>query len=762
MKPPPPETRRRRADDSEPLAGNDANLLNGLPYPTAVFRTADGCLIRANHGFFTYLQWPGEKKSQSGATASVGLQTSLPGSARDLLYMRMLGNGIIELVSPDGFRSTIVADVRPILFNGRDAWLVTVAIRDLRVLYEKENDREEDNYRALIEDMRDIVYTTDRNATVTYISPNIFPLSGYLPDEVIGRRFTDFVHPEDVKDRVEQFLEFMGGADKPAEFRLITKMGEDRWAHASASPIVREGRVIGVQGILFDITHRKEIEEALRRSEEKYRNVVLNSMDAIFVVQDEYLQFINPSASKILGHTLEEVADRPFWEFIHPDNRAEMISRYHLRLRGKSTSDRSSFRIQTKSGDLRHVELNAVTIAWEGKPGVLCFLRDVTVQKKMEAQLRGSQKIEALGALSSGITHNFSNLLMGIHGNVSLCLADTPPGTPAHQCLKKVINLVQSGSRLTRQLLGYIRCRPCDMDTVDLTQLVTEAVDTLTATQKQIQVFRRLSDEIPPIKADKGQVEQVLLNLLLNAADAMPDGGDVRIETACLRGDQAETKAALSEDMFYAQIKVSDTGLGIPRNIIQRIFEPFFTTKGMGSRTGLGLSIAYDIVKNHHGDICVTSTPGKGTTFFIYLPLIPADPALAVVDAEPQKIAGRGTILFVEDEPAVLGPTARLLEQLGFSVLRADCGLMALEIFQNQWREIDLVILDMILPKMGGKDLFYRFREINPQVRVLLSSGYSLSSQAETLIENGCLGFLQKPYTMDTLSSMMMEILAHR
>ena len=616
------------------------------------------------------------------------------------------------------------------------------------------------DYRALVENLSDILYTIDNNAVVTYVSPNISQLSGYQPGEVIGRKFIEFVHPDDLPGRREQFLKILSGVEEATEYRFLTKSGAVKWARTSARPIINNGEVVGAQGILVDITDRKDIEDALRRSEEKYRILIQHAKDAIFVIQGNYIRFMNPSASEILGYTCDSIADRPFWEFVHPDDRQWLMDRYALRMRGESLSDRTSFRILSRHDGVRDVDLNVVSISWEGRPAVLNFLRDVTLQKMMEAQLRNAQKMEALGTLAGGIAHNFNNLLMGIHGNASLCLHSLEPWMSASKYIEKIVKLVNSGSKLTCQLLDYARGGRREVECVDVNALVREVSETFMAAKKQIEVRHSLCEEIPCIKADQSQIDQVLLNLLLNAADAMPDGGEVVIETTCLTGRQARAKAELFKDKQYVLLKVSDHGAGIPKKIRERIFEPFFTTKWVGQGTGLGLSTAYGIVKNHEGDICVESEVNQGSCFFVYLPAWVEGSAEAVPAAVPETVAARGTILLVEDEPTVADASSKLLEHFGFKVFTARDGATAMKIFEENWPSIDIVVLDLILPQMSGQVLYYKFREIDPQVRVLISSGYGLAGQAEELLANGCVGFVQKPYDINHLSARIMEILS--
>jgi two-component system cell cycle sensor histidine kinase/response regulator CckA len=734
--------------------GDLVTLIHALPNPTAVCSVADGCVLATNEHFCKVLALPDEESSQLLCKGVTNAE-----NGQNPFRVRIINESIAHFISPSGTRGLVDADVKTVQLGGKECWLIVPAAETWQNTPEQRN-YETGHYRALLENLNEIIYANDKNANVAYISPNINRLAGYEAHEVIGKSFTEFVHPDDLEGRIEVFLKILSGEEQATEYRMITKTGEIKWARTNARPILRDGEVVGVQGALVDITDRKEVEEALRLSEEKYRNVVQNSKDAIFVAQGHYLKFMNPSASAILGYTCESISDRPFLEFVHPDDREMITDRYRRRLAGESLSDSIIFRIINRAGDIKDVELNAVVITWEGKPAVLNFLRDITVQKKMESQLRNAQKMEALGTLSGGIAHNFNNLLMGISGNASLSLADLTPSTIAYKHLEKIVNLVQSGSKLTRQLLEYARDGACEMVTVDINQLVKEASETLSATKKQIQIRFKPSKDVHCIKADQGQIEQVLLNLLLNAADAMPDGGDVFIETACLKGARAEGKVTLSKSMEYIMVKVSDSGTGISKKILDRIFEPFFTTKGLGRGTGLGLSTAYGIVKNHDGDICVESEVGKGSTFFIYLPAFSADGTCPAATLESPKIACYGTILLVDDEPNVLHPSATLLERSGFTVSKAISGSIAMEMFQKDWENIDLVILDLILPDVSGKDLYYRFKEINPQVRVLISSGYGQAGQAEELIANGCLGFIQKPYNITELSTLMMEIIS--
>jgi two-component system cell cycle sensor histidine kinase/response regulator CckA len=728
------------------------SLLHSLPCPIAVFTAADGGLVTANALFCKVMELPEAERARI-----VGDGSGVPTDEQLLFRLHIVNENLAHFISPSGFRALVDADVRTLRLGETACRMIVPAAETWQA--PQRHHGITGHYRSLLENLNEVIYVNDRNAEVVYVSPNIHRLAGYEAHEVIGRSFTEFVHPEDLEGRIEIFLKILGGEDQATEYRMITKTGEIKWARTNARPIIRDGEVVGMQGALVDVTDRKTVEAALRHSEEKYRNVVQNAKDAIFVTQDQRLQFMNPSASAILGYTCEAIADRPFAAFIHPEDREMIMDRYNRRLAGEDIPDSVAFRIVNRRGDIREVELKAMLIEWEGRPAVLNFLRDITVQNKMERRLRNTQKMEALGTLSGGVAHNFNNLLMGINGYACLSLARMNPSNLEYSHLAKIVELVKSGSKLTRQLLQYARTGTVAMEPVDLNQLVKDAAETLTATKRQIQVKFRLSAEAACIRGDQGQIEQVLLNLLLNAADAMPGGGDVFIETARPKGVQAGGQMALASHEDSIVLKVSDRGAGMPKAVLDRIFEPFFTTKGLGRGTGLGLSTTYGIVKNHGGDIWVESEVGTGSTFFVYLPAATKDARQPPATDESCCIPCHGTILLIDDEPHVLHASTSLLEHLGFTVLTADRGAKARELFQENWQKIDLVLLDLILPDVNGADLYHVFREIDPRVKVMICSGYGPDGQAVELITSGCLGVIQKPYNITELSKTMMEII---
>ncbi|HQB31033.1 MAG TPA: CHASE4 domain-containing protein [Syntrophales bacterium] len=379
-------------------------------------------------------------------------------------------------------------------------------------------------------------------------------------------------------------------------------------------------------------------------------------------------------------------------------------------------------------------------------------------KQKMEESLRQSQKMEAIGCLAGGIAHDFNNLLMGIQGHATLARMNLDPSESAREDMEAIESLVSSGAGLTRQLLGYSRGGRYEVKPLKLNDLAHQTAVLFGRTRKEIVIHEQHEAGSWTIKADRGQMEQVLMNLFVNAWQAMPGGGPLYLGTRNVFLDREHAATYLVRPGRYVKLSMTDAGVGMDEKTRQRVFEPFFTTREMGRGTGLGLATVYGIVKGHNGAITVYSEKGRGTTFNIYLP---ASDKLSEEEVKPPAdVDGEGeTILVVDDEPAVLHVTETILERLGYRVRSAQSGPEALRIYEASEYGIDLVVLDMIMPGMGGGETFERLKEMNPKVKVLLASGYSLNGEAEQIFKKGCRGFLQKPFTKGELSRKIRQIL---
>ena len=379
-------------------------------------------------------------------------------------------------------------------------------------------------------------------------------------------------------------------------------------------------------------------------------------------------------------------------------------------------------------------------------------------KKKLESQLKYAQRMKTLSTLAGGMAHNFNNLLMGIQGNASLVLLETDSAHPSYKRLKNIEKQVQTGTKLTGQLLGYAREGRYEVKPINVNQVAKETSDAFGTSRKDIRIYQDLATDIWGIKADQEQIEQVLLNIYVNAADAMPGGGDLFLKTMNVTDKDMKNKPYEVKPGNYVFLTIRDTGVGMDKETMDRIFDPFFTTKGISKSTGLGLASAYGIIKAHGGYIDVESKKRYGTTFYVYLP---ASEKEVVKEKEllVEALKGKETVLLIDDEDMIIDVCKEILNALGYKVLIARNGRNAIDLYKAHRDTIDLVILDMIMPVMGGGETYDRMKEINPDIKVLLSSGYSINGQATEILNRGCNGFIQKPFNMKELSRSIREVL---
>jgi signal transduction histidine kinase/CheY-like chemotaxis protein len=394
---------------------------------------------------------------------------------------------------------------------------------------------------------------------------------------------------------------------------------------------------------------------------------------------------------------------------------------------------------------------------------VLVSLVDISERKRLESQFFNAQKMEAIGTLAGGIAHDFNNLLMAIQGLASLILQDTGADHPHYATLTKIEKQVKNGAKLTAQLLGYARREHSESTLIDLNQVVRETAEAFGRTRKQIAIGLDLDDALRPVDANPGQIEQVLLNLCVNAADAMSDGGRLFFKSSNTTRAVMQDHAYLPKHGEFVQLDVQDSGVGMDEATRERIFEPFFTTKERGRGTGLGLASVFGIVKSLGGFIEVDSEIMRGTTFRLFLPassrILTADPQPV---GEQTDMTSTRTVLLVDDEEVVLDVGVQMLQHYGYAVLPAANGQEALQIYAENKEKIDLVILDMVMPDMGGRVVYDRLKQCNSKVKVLLSSGYSLSGEASEIMKSGCNGFIQKPFNIKELTAQIDHILRQR
>jgi PAS domain S-box-containing protein len=542
--------------------------------------------------------------------------------------------------------------------------------------------------------------------------------------------------------------------------------GEHRRAEAALRESAHRLQVAYDQSIIYaqqlkdETMERKWAVEALARAKEHWEDTFDAITDMVMLLDSEHqILRVNRAAAEALNTTKESLVGKKCYEAIHGKSRP--IRRCPL-VHTMKTLDAHTAEITEPHLGGTFICSTSPILDVQGKlTGYTHTLKDITESKRLEAQFQQAQKMEAVGTLAGGIAHDFNNLLMGAQGNISLMLLDIDSSHPHYERLKNMEKLVQSGAKLTSLLLGYASKGKYEVKPLDLNQLVEETCDTFGRTRKEITIHRELAEGLFAIEADRVQIEQVLLNLFVNAADAMPGGGDLILKTVNMTHNDMKGGPYDPKPGNYVLLTVTDTGMGMDKETMERIFDPFFTTKEMGRGTGLGLASVYGITKGHGGYIEVDSDKAQGTTFSIYLPASGKKVEKAVKTPE-RYVRGTGTVLLVDDEDIILEVGKELLEGVGYRVLLARDGKEAVEVYRKRQDEIDIVLLDMVMPNMGGGEAYDRMKEINPDIKVLLSSGFSIDGEASDILERGCDGFIQKPFRMNQLSGKIRDILENR
>jgi PAS domain S-box-containing protein len=497
-----------------------------------------------------------------------------------------------------------------------------------------------------------------------------------------------------------------------------------------------------------------------KKQETLYRSLIESCAHAIALYDfNGRLTYINSYFKETFGWELEELQD-PNNPFIPTQEKAVTNEKIQLVIEAEEQEKCFKTKRLTKDGRKLDVDVSVSRcMDHRGQPiGVLVTLRDKSHARALEAQLLQSQKMEAIGTLAGGVAHDFNNILMGIQGRVSLMMSEIGSNFPYYQHLSGIKEYIKNATDLTKQLLGFARGGKYEVKTTHLNGLIDKTIEMFGRTKKEIQIHTKYDTNLWNVRIDVQQIEQVLLNIFVNAWQAMPGGGHLYLQTKNVVIDENHTKPFHVNTGRYVKISITDTGIGMDKSTTQKVFDPFFTTKEMGRGTGLGLASAYGIIKNHKGIISVYSEMGHGATFNVYLPA--AMEKKIMEDGDAQKILfGNETILLLDDEKMVLDVGRPMLEKIGYTVFIAASGKEALAIYKNDLTAIQLVIIDLIMPEMNGGQVYDELKKIDPNVKVLLSSGYSINGEAEEILARGCNGFIQKPFGLSKLSRKIREIL---
>jgi two-component system, cell cycle sensor histidine kinase and response regulator CckA len=678
-------------------------------------------------------------------------------------------------------------EYRALRKDGRIIWASTNArcVRDHegRVLYyegnvvditeRKKADAERRDYQRRITDILDFLpdatLVIDVQGRVIVWNRKMEALTGIKAKEMIGKGDYEYALPfYGFRRPILIDLAMNPAADMEARYVNIKRMGDilfgDSYIHAlrqgiaylsATASLLRnsQGEVVGAIECVRDNTERKMIEIQISQAEKQYRDLVDNtpvgvyrtniSGDILYTNQAFVDMFGYESPEELMpinvGTLYRNIQDRN--RFIEDLKKEGKLKNYELELVGKN--GQRIFALL--SGVIDDVNVSGTLV-------------DITYRKRVEEQLIQAQKMEAIGTLAGGIAHDFNNLLMGMQGYTSLMLMDLEPSHPHHERLLLIEDQIRSGANLTKQLLGFARGGRYDVKPVNMNDIIAKTSSIFSRTKKEITIHNDLSRDLLNVEVDQGQMEQVFMNLFVNAWQAMPGSGEIYLQTQNVTLREEDTLPNDIKPGDYINISVTDTGMGMDEKTKARIFDPFFTTKIMGRGTGLGLAVVYGIIKGHGGMINVYSEPGHGTTFKIYLPA--SGKAVVEETATPlPAIGGTETILLVDDEPIILDVNRELLAAMGYQVHAAASGQEAIAVYMEKKNSIDMVILDMVMPGLSGGETFDRLKEINPGVKVLLSSGYSLNIHAQEILDRGCLGFLQKPFRVEKLLQKVREIL---
>ena len=635
----------------------------------------------------------------------------------------------------------------------------------------------EERYRRITQAVTDYIVTVrveNNHPVETAHGASSVAITGYTPEEFNADPYLwiQMVHPDDremVRTQVDRVL---SGRDVPPfEHRLIRKDGKERWVnHTVVLHRSSLGELLSYDGLIRDITERKSAEEALRESEERYRRLVELSPDGIAITNQEKMLFINSSGARMLGgRNPEEIVGQPVSRFF-PDLDAEKVKeRIHNCLKSKQGYFQPEERVVRGDGRILCVESASVPFLFHGRPALQVVFRDITERKQaalekhlLEEQLRHSQKMEAMGRLASGVAHDFNNLLSVVLNYTGFVKNTIDSENPLYQDIEEIEKASNRAANLTRQLLAFSRKELSKPVVVNLNGVVAELDKMLRRIiGEDISLSCSLAEDLWMTKADIAQIEQVLINLAINARDAMPAGGQLVITTSnqVISEEYARSRFD-SAPGDYVMLSVSDTGTGMTPDTMEHLFEPFFTTKEKGVGTGLGLATVYGIVKGAGGQIWVYSEPGVGSQFKVFLPQVRETAhLLEQVETYTRRVYGTETVLLVEDELQVRNLTERLLMMAGYRVLSAASATEALALTMDHRGVIDLLLTDVVMPVMSGCQLAKDLCGQRPELRVLYMSGYDDHIISNYGVFEPETNFLAKPFSPEQLLGKIREAL---
>ncbi len=667
-----------------------------------------------------------------------------------------------------GMTRTDLTTVYPIKNERGEVELVGIICRDITEAKKAEEEikRLKEFNEGIVQNMTEGIVVTNAEGRHTFVNYAAARMLGYSPDELVGKHWTTIV-PSDSQPMVRAADERRKrGQSDQYDLELVHMDGTRLPVLASASPCFENGEFAGTLAVFANIAELKRTEQALRESDQRFRQVAENAEEWIWEVDTDGLYtYASPVVEKILGYRAEEIVGRKhFYDLFHPEDKEELQGAALEAVSRKESFREFINRNMHKNG--RPVWLSTSASPILDEKGNLLGYRgadsDITERKRLEQHLRQAAKMEAIGHLAGGIAHDFNNLLTGILGYANMLRLESDKDSSTHEAAETIEKSARRMAELTAQLLGFARKGKYRIVPVDLHETIREVVRMLGRTvDKNIQLMLAFQAENATTMGDPAQMEQIFLNLAINARDSMPDGGTMTFSTEIVELDDeyslAHPGTAPDRRLLVA---VTDTGSGIPKYDIGHVFEPFFTTKEKGRGTGMGLAMVYGIVKNHGGNIQAYSEVGHGTAFKVYLPLADAEGILLGGEKQDRICRGVGNILVVDDEEVVRNVASEMLFKLGYEVVTTSSGQDAVDYYRKHGDLVDLVIIDLIMPGMGGQECFRELKCIDPHVRAVLSTGYGMDRRVRDIVNEGMIGFVQKPYQMIELGKRLHEFLA--
>jgi two-component system cell cycle sensor histidine kinase/response regulator CckA len=628
------------------------------------------------------------------------------------------------------------------------------------------------HFEIILDRMSEGILEITPEGRIVYANPIALSLIEIREEKLLGSYFIDLFTEEDDRKLLVGLLNSIDNEPKFITYDSPVNLNGHQIT-LSVLPI-DENRSTAII-ILTDVTERKKWEISLRESKDLLNTVINSTKEAMISIgQDGLITIFNQSAEAMFAYKQEEIIGRPF-DCLMPEGYKARHNKYVKTcfdgdLSHKAPGSTLEVPGLRSDGSVFPMEISFSPGMYGGNRFVIAVARDITERRAAEeekwrlaAQLQYAQKMETVGTLAGGIAHDFNNLLMAMEGNVSYMNYHIDKKQPYYEELKNIEKQIWRGVRLTSQLLGYARKGKYIITPVDLNKLVAESAETFSRTRKEINVYQELSEDLFAIEADQEQLMQAFMNMYLNAADAMPGGGDLFLKTANVTHEYVKDQPYEPKPGNYVLLTITDTGVGMEKETMKRVFDPFFTTKEVGRGTGLGLSSVYGIVKGHGGYVFVESEKGVGSTFSICFPASEKRVQELTKDAEEAPvIKGDETILIVDDEETSLDAGVKMLQLLGYKVFEAKGGKEALNLYEENKDKIALVILDLIMPDMGGRAVYESMKEINSDLKILLTSGYLMDEEWARILEKKCDDFMQKPFSMHELSVKIRELLSRK